>query len=386
MTVLEKIYLHSKISPDLASLYTMRLIQNIAVGLFSLFLPIFLYRVYGFNITYVLIFYLASFGGYSLMVIPGAKLLNKLGTKKSITIGVIVYIYYFVCFYFFETNVVLFSVLALIMINLFRMFYWLPYHIDMTKFMPKKDRAKQISFLRSITTLVSIFVPVISAFIIVNYGFQVLFMIVIVLIVVSLIPVGFLPKTKEFFEWTVWQTIKNLFRKRNRRLVFAYFSKGIESMVGCAVWPIFIWLLLDQKYVTVGVVSGLVVLATVIIRLLIGNICDRYSKKKVLAWGTVFYSVGWFFKIFVQSAYHVFVASTFHSFSGVVLHTSFDSLTYERAADQGHYVDEYTVLKEIALNFGRGLTCIILIFLVASFGMIAAFILAAVASLFVSIF
>lgn len=157
-------------------------------------------------------------------------------------------------------------------------------------------------------------------------------------------------------------------------------------MVGIAIWPIFIWQLLDQKYIAVGFISALIVLATVIIRLIVGNLSDRYDKKKVMVWGTVLYSIGWFIKVFVQTGYQIFFASTFHNFSSIVMHTPLDTLTYERAADQGHYIDEYTVLKELALNFGRAATCLILIFLVATFGLTAAFIFAAVVSLFVNIF
>jgi len=386
MSFFEKAYLHSKMSPGLVSLYSMRLIQNIGVELYGLFFPIYLFKSFDFNIYYVLFFYIASFGVYAFLIIPGAKIMSRVGIKRSIIIGIIIYIMYFICLYNLDKSVFLMAIITLIVLNSFRMFYWLPYHVDMAEFTNKKDRAKQISFLRSITTLFSIFIPLISGYILEVYSFQVLFLIVIGVVVVSLIPASFLPKTKEVFEWTVGQTIKNLLSKKNRRLFWAYLASGAESMVGIVIWPIFIWQLLDQRYVAVGFISALVILVTVIVRLVVGNLSDKYSKKKVMVWGTALYSVGWFFKVFVQTGYHIFLASTFHNFSSIVMRTPLDSLTYERAADQGHYVDEYTVLKEISLSLGRTLVCVALIFLVASFGLTAAFILAAVASIFVNIF
>ncbi len=63
--------------------------------------------------------------------------------------------------------------------------------------------------------------------------------------------------------------------------------------------------------------------------------------------------MGWVVKMFVGTGFQVFVASTYHSFANIVMRTPFDTLMYERAADSGHYVDEYTVVRELALGVGR---------------------------------
>ena len=57
---------------------------------------------------------------------------------------------------------------------------------------------------------------------------------------------------------------------------------------------------------------------------------------------------------------------------------------YEQAADRGHYVDEYTVLREISLNIGRVLMLVSLFILFYFVGLTFAFILAAIASLLIN--
>jgi len=52
------------------------------------------------------------------------------------------------------------------------------------------------------------------------------------------------------------------------------------------------------------------------------------------------------------------------------------------AADQGHYVDEYTVIKEMAVQFGRIIMIsVVILLLYLSFALQWVFILAALASL-----
>jgi MFS family permease len=105
--------------------------------------------------------------------------------------------------------------------------------------------------------------------------------------------------------------------------------------------------------VAVGLVSSLVILASLVIQLIMGDLADRFDKHRVLKWGTILNSIGWLVKIFVSTGFQIFVAGTYHSFAAIVMRTPLDALMYEQAADSGHYVDEYTVMREISLNIGR---------------------------------
>ena len=54
-------------------------------------------------------------------------------------------------------------------------------------------------------------------------------------------------------------------------------------------------------------------------------------------------------------------------------------------ADQGHYIDEYTVFRDISLNMGRALMLITCFILIGFVGLNWTFLLAAIVSLFVSV-
>jgi len=53
--------------------------------------------------------------------------------------------------------------------------------------------------------------------------------------------------------------------------------------------------------------------------------------------------------------------------------------------DHGHYIDEYTVLKEIAVNLGKALILVFAIVVALNFGINWTFILAALASLLINV-
>jgi putative flippase GtrA len=56
-------------------------------------------------------------------------------------------------------------------------------------------------------------------------------------------------------------------------------------------------------------------------------------------------------------------------------------MTYEKAADQGHFVDEYTVIHEMAVNLGRFLMLIVVFVLISWVSLEWTFILGALAAL-----
>lgn len=165
-------------------------------------------------------------------------------------------------------------------------------------------------------------------------------------------------------------------------MVLAYGAVGAEGVVGLIVWPIFIYQLLRGNYLQVGAISTLIIGFTVIFQLVLGRYIDlEVSKEKVLGLGSVFYSLGWIIKIFIVTAFHIFVVGVYHNIAYILWRTSFDVLGYEIAADQGHYVDEFTVLRDMAMSLGRSLMIILIILFSLYFAIQWVFILAALSAI-----
>lgn len=380
----EELYLKTKLAPGLVSLYSNRIIQQVAGGLIGVFLPIFLFIYLGGSIQNVLLFYIVCFVLFGALVPLGAMLMSKIGLKMSMILGSLFLVGYFVFLYLFNNNWFFALFLAIASVTLFRLLYWIPYHTDFAEFTDKKSRGKEIALLVSITTLVSIFLPFIAGLILDKFNFSILFLISIIIASISIIPILLLRSVKESYSYSYLQTFKELFKRKNRKLLLAYSGDGAETMVGMIIWPIFIFQLLKGNYLAVGIVTSLIVFASIILRLIVGAMTDKMSKRRLIKVGSIFYFVGWIGKIFVQTAFQIFVVSSYHSFAAIIRRTPFTTLMYEQAADRGHYVDEYTVLREIALNIGRVLMLVLLFILFYFTGLVFAFILAAIASLLIN--
>ncbi len=385
MKIFKKTYLKEKLTPGFVSLYTGKMIVQLSQGIGGLFLPIFLFKIFDLKIEYVIYYYIANSFAYLISVAYGAKFLNKIGFRRSLRMSVFFGALYYLLFYFAnKENIFLILILAIIVLTFFRLFYWLPYHVDFAKFTTKESRGKQFSLLEATRLLIGVISPLMFGFLIKEFNFEAMFLIGILIYLISGIPYIFITRTREKFSWTYKQTWKEFFSKKNRDTILAYIGDGAENTIGTIIWPIFIWELLKGNVFSVGAISSLIVMVTIIMQLALGKYTDKVNKKKILHWGSFFYSLGWIAKVFVVSGFQIFITATYHNLSRIFFRTPLDVLTYEMAADEGHYVDEFTVIHEMAISMGKILMLILVLITTFFVSIQWTFVLAAIFALMVN--
>lgn len=382
MIMLRK-YFDGKISRGFVSLYTAKTIDMIAAGLLGIFLPIFLYNLFDKNFQYVVLYYGIIYLLYGIFVALGAIFLNKFGFRRALQLSVLLSVLFYSIFYFVDKeNLIYLIPLSALILILYKIFYWVPYNVDFAKFTDRRDKAESVSLLNATGNIVGVFVPIIAGIIIVRFDFNILFLIAIILYLFSFIPYSIIPQIKEKFSWTYRESWKNFLSKRNRKTTLAFMSYGAEDLVGMIVWPIFIFEVLDGNFFQIGLISSFIIGITVIVQLGIGKYLDSTSKeKRILKIGTILVSLGWILKIFIGTVFQVFIIGAYHSISDIFRKTPFDSLRYETSADRGHYIDEQTVLYEMAIQSGKVLMAILIFLISIFFEIQIAFVLAAVATL-----
>jgi MFS family permease len=376
-------YFNSKIHPGFVALFSGRMIQFAGLGLTGLFLPVFLFTQLNFSFSVVAAYYIIGFLSYGMLLPLGAHYLNRFGFQRAIRASVILDALYYICMFMMAYEKWIFLLLSIPIFVLARMLFWLPYNVDLAKFTDKNDRGKGIGLIWATKSFLDVAMPIVAGVLLGTLGFHVVFIISIIIYLLAGIPFMALPHANEKFSWTYVKTFRKFFAKENRKLVAANMANGAEGVVAMVIWPIFIWQVLKGNYYAVGAVSSLIVLFGVIIQLFVGRFCDVANKRLIIKWGSVLYSSGWALKVFVISSFHIFVAGAWHTFAGIFKNTSFDALNFEILADHGHYVDEYTVLKEMAIQFGRVLILLAAIVISLLFGINWTFALAALASLLI---
>jgi len=378
-------YFNHRPSSGFIALFCGRMLQFAANGLLGLFLPIYLLQQMENQTELVFYYYLIGYLLYFLLLPIGARMLNKIGLRRSIRASVFFEILFYVSLLQLSQNPVLFIPLSILFLTIDRLLFWIPFHTDFAKFTEKNDRGKEVSLLWATRSLLRVVMPVMAGWLIVEYGFSVIFVIVIMVLFSINLPFLFLPRTKERFSWKVKETFQRFLDKKNQGLVLANIANGMENAAGVVIWPIFIFGTLKGDYLQVGAVSSAIILVVILLQLLVGKYVDKLNKRHLLRWGSAFNALGWFIKIFVFSAFQIFIAGTYHGLARIFKDTPFDSLNYEFMADKGHLVDEYTVLKEMAISFGRVLMLFVAVLFIVSPGIAWSFALAAIASVFINV-
>lgn len=369
----------------LPSLATNRLLGYAAAALIGVFFPIFLYEFFNQSIAPVILWYVLLYGLRVPLFIVAGKVFGRIGLLKSMAIGTLGYTLFFAATYLLDVGVAVNPYLLLGLtiagwaIN--SAFYWSPYHIDMAEMTDKDKRGSELSVLYSAQKVVGVLAPALGGYLVAQYSYQASFMIGVVLTLLSLFPLKFVPKIDVEYEFGFFETFKEMFSKDFRPMTFAMMSYGAENVVGILFWPLFLFTVFKGDYLDIGLFATGIVVVGIVLNVIVGKALDKKSKAKILNWGTELYALGWFFKAFVSTVTQVFAASTFHKLGGTIMGTARHTVMYEQAADAGHYVDEYSIIREMALNSGRVIMLLILLVVTAYFSIQTAFIFAALSTL-----
>jgi MFS family permease len=346
-------YFDGKLSKGFKSLLANRIITNIGTGFFAVFLPIFLYEILGKNLTYLGLYFLISYFLSLFFTILLTPSLNKFGFKKALQTSTLIGVFYYLAIFLLkENNIWLILPVVIFLVTFWRFLYWIPYNIDFAKFTNIKDRGKEIGFIEAMLSLIGIITPVIAGFVIVQFGFNWLFLIGCLIFFLSFFPLIKLPKTREKLTWNRKDIVKKVFLKKNRKLAFFFFLDGAETVLGVFVWPIFVYELLEGNYLEIGFIASLVVLFTMVLQLTAGKLVDK-NKGKVIKTGGICYAIGWFLKIFATTSLHIFLFDALHQFTKVFYRIPLDTLVFETAFKQKHLIDEFNVFRQVCLFLGR---------------------------------
>jgi len=373
-----------------SALASHRVIGHAATAIIGMFFPIFLYEFVGMNLQMYFLWFAIGVGMRIPLFPIGAKIFSKTGLNISLVVGTLMWAMYYGAAYVLEVapgfypSLVLFA--SFLALAICHAFYWSPYHIDFAKFSKKGKRGHQLGLLYATQRFISVIGPIAGGLIIAKYSYSAAFIVGIAIVLLSMIPFLYFPRTNVQYEFGFVETFQKVFAKKYRYLSLSMFAVGIETIVGYAIWPIFLFMIFNGDYLDVGIFSSVIVLVGMLLQVFMGNLTDKKRPKKLLAFGVDLYSMGWIVKAFVQSVGGVFAASTFHMFGSIMMRTPLDTMMYEKAADSGHYIDEFTTIREVSLTFGRVALLVAMFFLSQHFSLSVAFIIAGLSSLVITVF
>ena len=343
---------------ELNELYVSISIRSFALSLIGIFIPIYLYQR-GYSFTSIFLF----FGLYSLVhalfSMPAAKISSRLGAKRSMLISMPFLIIFLLLLYSLDDFRWFFPFLS-VFLGIGTSLFWISYHVDFAKFSDRKNRGKEIGFSKIAMSLFSVFGPIAGGIILTFVGFKFLFLIVSVLLIGSVVPL-FL--SREIHEPASF-SLGGFFKGQKIKDVLSYLGHGIENKLGLVVWPLFVFIfILDEKYISLGLVSSLALGVALISTFLFGKFSD-ISRKAMLKFGSVFNAIVWVAKSFIVTPLQLFVTEAFYGASQTAMHIPFDAINYDKAKKKE--IIKTILEREMYHNVGSALLFLVLIFLTDS--------------------
>lgn len=365
-----------------------RLIQGLATAMMGMFMPIFLYEVSGNQFWFVATFFALASIGYVIFLVPGMKITNFIGFSKALTLGAFFSVAQFTTLYFMDSDNYMTYLIPLTLVVVgFRTFHWVPYHVDFTAFTRGGERGRDVSLMFATVAFMGMLGPILAGYIVMNSGYDVLFVICMILLTAAGISYLFVPAVEERFTWSFSETIHNLFSPRFRNVLVGEIANGAEVIVTLVAWPIFLYEVLQGNVLEIGILSTVIVAVTIVVQLLVGKYLDKKGHNKIdtLKRGSILYSIGWIVKIFVLSATQIFLIGLYHNITKIFLKTPYSAILYDISGEQGQYVDEFTVMREMSSHIGRAIALALMILLTLYISIQWTFIIGAIAALLINV-
>ena len=377
-----------KFQQNLFLLFISSQIRNVAINLLGAFGVIFFFQKFENSIIYLLIYFFLSSLPYVFWAPLNGMIVCKLGLKKSIIIGTILFVFVNMSYLLFDLSLAWGIVASLALTVISRSFYWIPYHIYFASFTNKENRGYQISVIKDVMIIFNIFIPILASLLIIKFGFDIIFILSMVLHAISIIPLLKIDDIKLDYSFKYFESFKRIFSKEFRHDSFLFFLEGAEGVSSVILWPVAMFLILKGDFAKLGFLTALVIAGTIITNILVGKMSDKKDKRKIIRFGAIFYSFGWILKMFSFNGIQIFLSSLYHNFADSIMRVPYDNYWYEEDSKKGEFIDEYITLREMAIHAGRSFMLVITILAIKYLGFTInnTFIFGAVCFLFLGLF
>ncbi len=360
----------SKLGP----LYSNQVWRGIAFSLFGVFVPIYLLNL-GYSLNIVFIYFLIQHTTTLVFTQVNILLSKKIGYKPQMMFSILFVILFLLMLRFLEDFSIPVYLLAFV-VGLNDAFYFTPLHGYFTRLTETGERGTKLSNFMSFGKFASLIAPIAGGLIAAYFGFNLLFYLSLVFIIISVFPL---------FKLENYKPTSKLKMKRIKELASthkAYFAgeifDSIKSEVEGLIWPIFVYLAL-KNFISVGQIAFVVGFGSILFTLFAGRYHDRKSKYFLMKLGAVLYAIVWILRIYTDSLLILYFVSLGAGFFALMMNLSFNALFYDKAAENKD-VDEFIWFREIPTFIGRVFLWTVLILVSDKFTV--SFVLAALASLF----
>lgn len=301
---------------EYTALYLTHTMRALAVSLIGIFLPIYIFTISGSymlfhhnpvinGLSWILSYFLLrSVFTWVATMLLGNLIFSKIHFQLSMVISFVFLIAEILLWYLSQGSlylILLAGALAGFKVTL----YWIPYHIFFVRKSGRKRQqfGKKIGLRFFLIRIISAIGPAIGGLIIVNYGFNALFMTSISILVVAALPIAFVVHEWQHKKHSVIKVIeKYVFNPKYLKLNLAFVGSSMDTIIYSILWPVLLFLVLDN-FAKIGFLNSISFLVSSATVLIIGKYIDKHGTKVVHGIGAFLNSLLYLPRMIFSSAW-----------------------------------------------------------------------------------
>ena len=348
---------------ELTELYASISIRSFAIGLVSIFEPIYIFLFFNFSIPKTLLFFAVIRGLFGILSPFGAKIITRIGVKHSFLLTAPILFFYYLALWHIQAGFWV-VISAIILAVIYSIIFWPAFHIDFCRFTPREKRGFEVSKRNVAISLSAAIAPFIGGVILIKYGFPILFLMVLILLFVSVLPLFLSQEIHETYADSFERAFGELRQKKYRNAVLAFSANGIERAVSFLIWPLFLFISAID-YSSIGQITSGALILGMIASLYIGRLTDRTNRQKLLRIGSMLMGITWLIKMVIRTPLDAFLAHTLYRFAMPAAYIPYLSSFYDMAARKDVNRDRIIILREISANLAMCVLLLILAFILS---------------------
>lgn len=349
---------------EISELYASRLLRMLALNIAASFMSIYLYQR-GFSIPYIALFWGVFYLFKSLVAIPLAAIVARIGSKHAILASNIMYIPAMVIFAFLPEYGAWVLLPVLILQGASSAMYSIGYSIDFSKVKNPLHAGKEIAYMNIVEKVTTGLSPLIGGLLAFVFGPQVVLIVAAILFTLAAAPLlrtaeQELPHQKLNFKGFPWHLV--------RPNIPAQLAIGWDVYASGNVWSLFVAIFIlgvgqtNNIYAENGALLSVVLFAALAASYTYGKIIDRRRGKYLLRAGVIGDALTHLFRAFTGTPIGVAGLNVANEAA-----TSGYTLAYTRAmfdnADLSGERTTYLGIVEVQSNLGAALAAFTLFFM-----------------------
>lgn len=362
---------------DFQRIVAMNTMAGVGMGLVGLFVPIYLLELG--NSAFMVIAWLLT---HHLSLLLGAFLAiyisNVIGLVRCWYVRVVFVTILFTGLFLLPNYPAILFILAFIS-GMESAFFWIPYNILTVRKTEDSTIGASLAFMSNVGSAVGLVVPGVAALLIIFYGYNLLFAIALVFILISIIPVLPLRHEKTSFKFNLSEIRSIIHKNKHFVLPEILDNLGQDAQV---IWTLFLFLtaftVLDIG--ALGVLAGLV---GMLVTHITGTLIDKWDKKMVVRFGaiatTIMWTLSYVIAIYSPTPILLYTVTVLRGFALGIFASAYGAIMLNRARSADA---QFLVLREIPTILGRVIVFVITLLLLSINQFELAFLMVAFISLY----